>query len=85
MPLVYERKANYSMRLATNKRISVPTYDSQRRLRSFFPQYMFGRLVLNLLKSRETIAMLYWFITFCRICSLAFTNILKCENSKCPM
>jgi len=47
-------------------------------LTSSFLQSMIARLVLDLLKSRDTIALLQWSIAFERISSLAFTNIFEC-------
>jgi len=67
MPLVYERKVNYvPTELQTNLRSHARLVTSAEKS---FPQCMFGRLVLNLLKSD----------TFPLLLSRIF---LICENSK---
>jgi len=50
MPLVYERKANYAYYMANGFPFSRVTPTSTEKSP---PQCMFGRLVLNLLKSRD--------------------------------
>jgi len=58
MPTVYKYKANYA---PIEMRISVLMHALTT---NSFPQNMIVRLVLNLLKSRDTTAVLQWFITF---------------------
>jgi len=63
MPLVYERKGNYVPTDQQTNELPFPCTTRDVDCEVFSTMYMLRRLVLKLLKSRDTISMLHLFIT----------------------